>query len=76
MPASDTLPDMRVDLIVNGEAAQARAATLAALLDELGYGALEVATAVNGDFVPKRLRTVTALAAGDRIEIVAPRQGG
>ena len=35
-----------------------------------------VATALNGAFVPKRLRAETPLREGDRIEIVAPRQGG
>ena len=36
----------------------------------------QVATARNGDFVPRQARTATRLAAGDKIEIVAPRQGG
>ncbi len=65
-----------LQLVVNGEPTEARATTLASLLDELGFAGLKVATAVNGDFVAERRRAETNLAAGDRIEIVAPRQGG
>jgi len=63
-------------IIVNGTAQQSRAATLGALLDELGYGDARVATAVNEDFVPVALRADRSLSDGDRIEIVTPRQGG
>lgn len=63
-------------IVVNGEAREAQAATLAALLEELGYGGQKVATALNGDFVPERLRSGTVVAPGDAIEIVSPRQGG
>lgn len=65
-----------LSLLVNGEAVTLRGETLADLLAELGYGSAKVATARNGEFVPERARAVTPLAAGDRIEIVAPRQGG
>lgn len=51
--------------------------TLAALLSELGYDpSAKVATAVNGDFVPKPQRAARSLSEADRIEIVAPKQGG
>ena len=63
-------------LTINGEVRQSSAATLLELLADLGYGANRVATAVNGDFVPERLRSSHRLAPGDAIEIVAPRQGG
>ena len=63
-------------LIVNGEAQEVVAETLAEALDVLGYGEAKVATAVNEDFVPAGLRAGYALNDGDRIEIVAPRQGG
>ena len=63
-------------LLVNGIAAVSSATTLADLIVELGYGDGRVATARNGDFVAARLRGETLLADGDRIEIVAPRQGG
>ena len=63
-------------LTVNGAAQQSAAATLLDLLADLGYGTNKVATAVNGDFVPERLRGSHRLVSGDTIEIVAPRQGG
>lgn len=69
-------PETRLALVVNGEQAAVQSATLAALLDEMGFAGLKVATAVNGDFVPERRRADTYLAAGDKIEVVAPRQGG
>lgn len=63
-------------LIVNGEPTAVTAATVAELLTALGYGDRKVATALNGEFVPERARAETRIAAGDRVEIVSPRQGG
>lgn len=63
-------------IIVNGEARESSAPTLAALLEELGKGEAKVATSVNEGFVPKHQRAEQALNDGDRVEIVAPRQGG
>ena len=63
-------------LVVNGEPRDVRAATLAEALQTLNYGEARVATALNGEFVPARAREATLLKTGDRIEIVAPRQGG
>ena len=63
-------------VLVNGEPRVTHAATLAELLLELGYVAGEVATALNGAFVPRAARAEARLAADDAIEIVAPRQGG
>ncbi|MQQ06836.1 sulfur carrier protein ThiS [Epibacterium sp. SM1979] len=63
-------------ITVNGEAKTLEAATLAEALEALGYGGAKVATAVNEDFVPAALRAATPLSDGDRLEIVAPRQGG
>lgn len=63
-------------IVVNGEPVEARAPTLAQLLDELGYGDRRVATALNGDFVAERARKETPLKSGDMVEIVSPRQGG
>ncbi len=77
-PAEVTVPaaNHSVDLVVNGAAVSAMARTLLALLGELGYEGRKVATAVNGAFVADAQRAATPLAAGDRIEILAPRQGG
>lgn len=63
-------------ITVNGVTRETGAGTLAALLDELGHGGAKVATALNEGFVPARLRGEQALRDGDRVEIVAPRQGG
>jgi sulfur carrier protein len=45
-------------------------------LQDLGYGESIVATAVNGEFVPTGARPLTQLADGDRLEVLAPMQGG
>ena len=50
--------------------------TLAAALESLGYGGRKIATAVNGRFVAATARPRTELADGDKIEVVAPMQGG
>lgn len=63
-------------IVVNGEMRETSAKTLAELCAALGYGEMKVATALNGDFVPSALRAQTPLSPADRVEIVAPRQGG
>jgi sulfur carrier protein len=65
-----------LSVTVNGAAQRTVAATLSGLLADLGYSDARVATAVNGEFVPARLRAERPLAEGDAVEIVAPRQGG
>lgn len=65
---------MRVE--VNGEPREVAAGTLAEALEALGWGEARVATAVNGAFVPVAARAATPLAPGDRIEVLAPMQGG
>jgi sulfur carrier protein len=61
---------------VNGESHDVAAATLSALLYELGYDDGAVATALNQNFVRRRDRSSAALVEGDQVEIVVPRQGG
>ena len=61
---------------VNGEATETDAATLAQLVSALGFAEGAVATALNGEFVARHARAATQLSPGDRVEIVAPRQGG
>ena len=65
---------MRIDL--NGEELATEAATLAALLAERGLDAASVATALDGVFVPRVRRADVRLAAGARVEILSPMQGG
>jgi len=63
-------------ITINGEKRETQAATLEQLCAGLGYEERRVATAVNGAFVPADHRRDTRLHYDDRIEIVAPRQGG
>jgi sulfur carrier protein len=63
-------------ILVNGVARDTDAVKLAAALGELGYVDQVVATAVNGEFVSAEARAHTTLAEGDRVEVLAPMQGG
>lgn len=63
-------------LSINGEPREVSATRLSDVLAELGFAQATVATAVNGDFVAAAARPATQLAEGDRVEIVAPQQGG
>jgi sulfur carrier protein len=63
-------------ILVNGAWRNTHAADLAAALHELGYGDSVVATALNGEFVPAGSRTDARLTEGDRLEVLAPMQGG
>jgi thiamine biosynthesis protein ThiS len=64
-------------LIVNGEAMDGvRASDLAALVAELGLEPRKVAVERNLEIVPRSLYAATALAEGDRIEIVHFIGGG
>ena len=63
-------------ILVNGAWRDTSAADLAAALQELGYGDSVVATALNGEFVPAGSRPAVRLAEGDRLEVLAPMQGG
>ncbi|PDQ18709.1 thiamine biosynthesis protein ThiS [Mesorhizobium sanjuanii] len=65
-----------MNLIVNGEALEVDASTLAALLAALDYEGDWLATAVNSDLVHKANRAEFQLSDGDRIEILSPMQGG
>lgn len=65
---------MQIDL--NGTPFTVLARSLADVLEELDYGGQAVATAVNGIFVPAAARAGTLLQDGDRIEVLAPMQGG
>jgi sulfur carrier protein len=62
-------------LIVNGERVETNAATVAALIDELGHEGY-VAVAVNEEVVSRRNWAETRLTDGDTLEVITPRQGG
>jgi len=63
-------------IIVNSEPREIRGRTLADLLQELGLADAVVATAVNGSFAPAGERAGRVLRDGDRVEVLAPMQGG
>jgi sulfur carrier protein len=65
-----------VKILVNGAWRDTTGSDLASVLKELGYGESVVATAVNGEFVPTGARAGARLAEGDRLEVLAPMQGG
>jgi sulfur carrier protein len=68
---------MRIDL--NGdwrELAPESETDVASALELLGYGRSVIATALNGEFIAAAERARTRLRDGDRLEVLAPMQGG
>ncbi len=63
-------------IFVNGDQRDVPSETLAVALNALGYGGKKIATAVNGRFVSAAARPATRLNDGDKVEVVAPMQGG
>lgn len=61
---------------LNGEPREVHADTILTLVEELGLDIRKVAVERNLEIVPKSLHAVTALAAGDRIEVVQFVGGG
>ena len=61
---------------VNGEPREVAAATILALVEELGLDARKVAVERNLEIVPKSLHGATPIADGDRIEVVQFVGGG
>jgi sulfur carrier protein len=63
---------------LNGEllALPAGQFTLVQLLQQHGFGADSVATAVNAQFVPRQAREATQLQAGDEVTVIQPIVGG
>lgn len=64
------------EIVVNGRALITSCGSLAQLVAAQTSPDAKIATAVNGTFVPTRLRATTLLQPGDKVEIVSPRQGG
>lgn len=65
---------MRVEL--NGRTIETSATTLAELMAEQQIDPLTVATALNGEFVPRSRYASQQLEAGNQLEILSPMQGG
>jgi sulfur carrier protein len=63
-------------IFVNGDQREIEPENLAVALNALGYGGKKIATAVNGRFVAAAARPALKLTEGDKIEVVAPMQGG
>ncbi|MFW2588123.1 sulfur carrier protein ThiS [Sagittula sp. SSi028] len=63
-------------ITINGTPQEIAAGTVAEVLELLGQSDAVVATALNESFVPAGARAGAVLHDGDRLEIVAPRQGG
>jgi thiamine biosynthesis protein ThiS len=65
------------EILLNGEPRRVPdGATVRDLLDELGKHPRTVAVERNGDILPRERYGATALAQGDRLEIVGFVQGG
>ena len=62
-------------IIINGKSQLIEANNLEDLLLELKYQG-KLATALNENFIPLSERKKTILKDGDRVEIVAPMEGG
>lgn len=65
---------MQIEL--NGLPVDTTAETLAALIDERGFDAVSVATAIDGVFIPRPVRAATSLRQGAKVEVLSPMQGG
>jgi sulfur carrier protein len=66
-----------MDIVVNDQPLQtAEAATVAQLLEQLGFSGRPVAVEVNLELVPRGRQAEHRLAAGDRLEIVTLVGGG
>ena len=63
-------------ITLNGVEREVSENSLDRALRELGYYDGAIATAVNGEFIPKTQRLEIVLSEGDRVEVVAPMQGG
>ncbi|KRS16937.1 sulfur carrier protein ThiS [Roseovarius indicus] len=65
-----------MQITLNAEPRDIAGATLSSALTELGFTSAAIATALNGRFVPREAREATTLKDGDRLEVLAPMQGG
>jgi sulfur carrier protein len=63
-------------ILVNGDWREIAGSDLASVLHELGYADAVVATALNGEFVAVAARSGAPVSEGDRVEVLAPMQGG
>lgn len=65
-----------MNIVLNGEKINVSSPNLTDILNELGYGDAKIATALNEEFIAETNRAGIVLEAGDRLEVLAPMQGG
>ena len=65
-----------IKVYVNGQATETKVQNLAALLLERQFDMASIAVAMDGEFVAKAYYHTTLLQAGQKIEVLAPMQGG
>ncbi len=65
-----------MNLYLNGKRIDTQSQTLSELLEEQQFDCTAVASAVDGNFVPRSQYATTVLCAGQKIEVLAPMQGG
>lgn len=65
-----------MNILFNGEKMNVSSPKLIEVLNELGYGDAKIATALNEEFIAENKRDGVELEAGDRLEVLAPMQGG
>ena len=63
-------------IVVNGTPQEVTEARLSDALSQLGFSGPALATALNGEFVAAAARVDTLLQDHDRLEVLAPMQGG
>ena len=63
-------------IFVNGQPQELAQTQLDRALIELGFTGTALATALNGSFVAANSRSQTTLNENDRLEVLAPMQGG
>lgn len=73
MPGETAVPRT---VTVNGEARHTVADTMAALVEELGLGARQLAAMRNGRIVRRAAWAAEPLAEGDTVELIAMVGGG
>lgn len=65
-----------MNILLNGEKMNVSSPKLIEIMNELGYGEAKIATALNEEFIAENKRDSVELEAGDRLEVLAPMQGG
>lgn len=76
MSASVAEDSSTITLMVNGSTHTTTARTLAQWVEQQGQLPQAVATALNGEFVPRNLRAIQTLTDGDSIVTFQPIEGG